>query len=165
MANPIALEREWDPALTLFFPATLQLPHGSGTGLTRREEGASSRPRHRGGRVARGPAMLPELWQRFSPPGPCWQYCVIAVWWYGIQSYHPMGLSRRESSGGEMVLAQGRRQASSEQALLCKFAFSCVQTAKVIKYKMNKTKSVIYCPEHDRSPCWVFKCLLLQVCF
>lgn len=35
-----------------------------------------------------------------------------------------MELSRRESAGGEMVLAQGRRQVSGEQALLRQLAFS-----------------------------------------
>lgn len=83
MANPMALARESDPALTLLFPATLQLLCGSGTGLTRRDEG-SSHPGHRGGSVVRGPATFSGCWQHFSPPGPCWQYCVTAVWWCGV---------------------------------------------------------------------------------
>lgn len=105
--KPHGIAREWDPAVTLLFPARLQLPRGLGTGLTRREKAASSHPRHRGGSVARSPAMLPGGWQHFAAPGPCWQYCVTAVWWCGIQRCCPMELSRREAQEGRWCLHRG----------------------------------------------------------
>lgn len=90
MANPIALEREWDPALTLFFPATLQLPHGSGTGLTRREEGASSRPRAQRRESGQGSCYAPRALAAVFSPRPLLTVlcdCGVVVWHSKLPSH------------------------------------------------------------------------------
>lgn len=120
----------------------------------RREPGAS-------------PAMLPWLSTAFSPPSPCWMCCVggaaskAAISWTCVEE---------KVQEGRWCLCRGggRRVVSRLSALLAPFLpWSTVQTVEAIKYEMNKTKSVTYCPKagHNCSPWRVFKCILLLLCF
>lgn len=125
-------------------------------------------PRAQRRECGQGSCNAPRVLAAFFSPRPLLTVlcdCSVVVWHPKLPSHGAEQQRKHRRGYGICTGKEAGEWWAGSAPLACLLLWNTVQTAKAIKYEMNKTKSVIYCPEHDRSPWWVFKCLLLQFCF